>query len=210
MTDAPQTGIVVCRGCDRVYHRRGLDRGQSARCPICETHLYKGGGADHDAALALVVTALLLLVLANAFPLMTFEIGGRSQTSTILAGAVGLYQEGFASLSILVFLTSIFLPFCYLAGLLYVLLPGRFGISAPLSGLVFLIVDLLPTWVMLEVYVVGAIVAYVKLADFGEIHPQIALVALFLSATTIMAIRSQLDVGALAEELRVARKGSDR
>ena len=41
---------------------------------------------------ALFVAALILFVLAHAFPFMTFKLEGREQLSTLLSGVVGLFQ----------------------------------------------------------------------------------------------------------------------
>jgi paraquat-inducible protein A len=200
--------LTACPGCDALYRVIALDPGSVAECPRCGEQLYRKVKFTLDDALALVVGALLLLVLANLFPIMTFELSGRQQSNLLISGPLDLYREGFQGLAVWVFTTSIFLPFCYLIGLLYVLLPIRFHQTPPGVVGILKLIDRLPAWVMLDVYVVGALVGYVKLAAFGSTLPGVSLVALFLSAVAMLGARAALDIDGLWDEIST-RSGSD-
>ena len=202
MGEEAPNAIVVCRGCDRLYERKALPRGDVARCRRCGTGLYGAFRHDLDAVLALSLSAVILFVFSYSVPLMSFAASGQSQSGNVLSGVVGLYEEGFLWLALLVFLTATALPFCHMVGLCYVLLAGRFDLPLPGGLLIFRAVRRLPTWAMLEVYVVAALVAYVKLGDFGSVHPHLALVGLFLAATAVMAAEFFLDSGELFAALR--------
>ena len=131
MGEEAPSAIVVCRGCDRLYERKAIPRGDVARCGRCGTGLYGAFRHDLDAVLALSLSALILFVFSYSLPLMTFAASGQSQTGSILSGVVGLYDEGFLALALLVFLTATALPFCHMVGLCYVLVAGRFDLPLP-------------------------------------------------------------------------------
>jgi len=74
-----------------------------------------------------------------------------------------------------VFGVSILAPLLKVLGLLYVLLPLRFHRRLPHSTRVFRMVETLRPWAMTEVYMLGILVAVVKLADLASIEPGLAL-----------------------------------
>jgi hypothetical protein len=117
--------------------------------------------------LALTLTACLLFLVANAFPLVTFELAGRSQSGELISGVLGLYAEGYWELAGLVLFTSILAPLLYLLGLLYVLLPLSLGRRPWGLAPLFRAIETVTPWAMLEVYMFGILVALIKLGDFG-------------------------------------------
>ena len=198
-------GLIACVSCDALYRAVVLEPGSVAECPRCGEQLYRKVKFTLDDTLALAIGALLLFILANLFPIMTFELSGRQQSNHLISGVLDLYREGFPGLAGWVFTTSIFLPFCYLIGLLYVLLPIRFGQFPPGVIGILKLIDRLPAWAMLDVYVVGTLVAYVKLAAFGSTLPGVSLVALFLSAAATLGARAVLDIDGLWDEIGKGR-----
>ena len=72
-------------------------------------------------------TGMILLVLANLFTFMTFEMEGREQTSNLISGSIEFWRAGYWELAALVFLSSICLPFVSLALTLYLLTAFRLG-----------------------------------------------------------------------------------
>jgi len=186
--------LTACPACDALYRAVPLAAGSVAECTRCGEDLYRHAKYSLDDALALAIAGLLLLILANLFPVMTFELSGREQSNLLISGVLDLYQEGFPGIALAVFLTTIGLPFCYLIGFLYVVLPVRFGQRPPGAASIMRLFAHLPAWVMLDVYAVGALVSYVKLAAFGSTLPGVSLIALFFSAVAVLAARTVLDV----------------
>ena len=78
-------------------------------------------------------------------------------------------------LSLLVFGTSIFIPLLKLAGMAWLLFPLHLGRRPWKLAPVFRLVQSLHPWAMMEVYMLGVLVAYVKLSDLATIVPGIAL-----------------------------------
>lgn len=184
--------IAACRSCDLRQTVGGLAPGAAALCRRCGDVLRSRPRAGFDVVLALALTALLLFVLANAFPLVTFQLAGRSQSGRLISGVIGLYQEGYWELAGLVFLTTILGPLLYFLGLLYVLIPLALGRRPWALGLVFRAVLALAPWAMMEVYTLGIMVAFIKLGDFGRVIPGVALYAFFCLTFLVMAVNASL------------------
>ncbi len=167
--------------------------GAAAHCPRCGAVLYRNKADGMDRTLAFTVAGMILFVLANAFPLMTFQLQGRSDSNRLISGVLDLFAQGMWELASLVFLTSILAPLVYLCGMLYVLGPLRFGWRLPGLAGVFRFVRKLRSWAMLEVYTLGIFVAFVKLSDFGGVEAGIALYAFFLLIFALYAADLSLD-----------------
>jgi paraquat-inducible protein A len=86
-----------------------------------------------------------------------------------------LYREGYAPIAALVLLTTVLIPLFQILSLLYVLLPLRLNRRAPGQNELFRALTHLRPWAMPEVFMLGALVALVKLAALAEVIPGIAL-----------------------------------
>ena len=195
-TDATRAGsdsLIACHDCDLLHDIVPLSDVASAKCVRCGAVLYHEKSNGLDRTLAYTVTGLVLFVFANAYPLMTFRLEGRSQANRLISGVYDLYAQGMWELASLVLLTSILAPLIYLLGMLYVLLPLRLDRRPWMLAPVFRVVQKLRSWAMLEVYTLGILVAFVKLADFGTVEPGIALYSFFLLIFALYASDLSLD-----------------
>ena len=102
--------ILGCPDCDLVLEANDVDAHHIASCPRCGAVLYKGRGHRLDRAIALQVTALILFVVANAFPFITFRMEGLEQLSHLATGIWEFYERGLWPLALLVALVTIAFP----------------------------------------------------------------------------------------------------
>jgi len=159
-----------CLDCDLLQRAPHLEIGVSARCPRCHGTLHTRKRNSIDRTLALIIAALALWACSNFLTFMTFEFKGRSDSNTILTGVRLLYERGFGELAALIAFASIVAPFIYIIGMLYVLVPIRMGARPWKLGLVFRALVWLRPWSMLEIYLLGALVAIVKLGQLATIE----------------------------------------
>jgi paraquat-inducible protein A len=89
--------------------------------------------------------------------------------------------------------TASLAPLLKLLGNLYVLLPLRFGWRGLGLAQVFRYTEIVHRWAMMEVYVLGVIVAYVKLTDFAHLELGIAVYSFAALILTMVAAESALD-----------------
>jgi paraquat-inducible protein A len=183
------SSLIVCHACDLVHRRDAiLDRAR-VRCVRCRAELYRTNSASIDTAIALAVSAAVLLLLSNAYPLVALQLNGSVRATTLVGAAIGLYNQGYAPVAALVLLTTLLVPLFQISGLLYVLVPLRGGRRAPGQNELFRALTHLRPWAMSEVFMLGALVALVKLSALAEVIPGVSLFAygalmLALSALT--------------------------
>lgn len=145
-----------------------------------------------DRSLALTLTGIVLLIVACTMPFMALTIQGRLQAADLITGAMALLHEGFWPLAILVLLTTVVAPSLKLAATLYVLLGLRMARPPRHLPLVFRRLELLRLWSMVEVYLLGVFVAYVKLVDLASIVVGPACYALGALMLVMVAIDAVL------------------
>ena len=170
-------GILGCPDCDLLLEASDASPHCIAACPRCGAVLYKGRGHRLERAVALNFAGLILFVVANAFPFITFRMEGLEQLSHLATGIVEFYKRGLWPLALLVALVTLIVPFAKIFGTLYVLLPLLRGRALPYAARVFRAVETFRPWAMMEVFLLGVIVAYVKLVDFASIDLGPALFA---------------------------------
>jgi paraquat-inducible protein A len=182
---------IACKDCDLLIERVDTPPGDKALCPRCANPLYQPQEQSIERTLALAVTGLLLFLPANLLPVMSLHIVGQESTTTIYKGSLVLFHEGLYWTALLVFLASIVVPFCklllmfFVAGCLYL---ERFSTLLPYA---FRYYHYLDEWGMLEVYMLGVLVAVVKLKGMASIVPGIGLycfIALLLVATMMSSL----------------------
>jgi paraquat-inducible protein A len=184
------SSVIVCHACD-LAHRRGATQGKArVRCVRCRAELYRTTSTNIDTILALAVTALVLLLLSNAFPLVELQLNGSSRSTTLLGAARGLYDQGYATIAVLVVVTTLLVPLFQISTLLYVLVPLRRQHRARGQNELFRMLTRLRPWALPEVFMLGALVAVVKLAAMAHVIPGISLFAYGALMLTLSGLTS--------------------
>jgi paraquat-inducible protein A len=169
--------VMACAECGLLQRLPPLTPGTSADCPRCGAELRSRPRNDIDLPLHLYVAALVLFVLANSFTFMVFEMEGRQQANHLFSGVLEFFRQGLWELGTLVLLVSIVIPLTKILASLYVLVPLHYGHRLPAMGRMFRWVRTLHPWAMMEVYLLGVLVAYTKLITLADIHLGVALYA---------------------------------
>lgn len=181
------SNLLSCRDCDTLHRGIMLPAGQAASCFRCGATLYRCHTAGLDRPLAYVVTGLICYVVANCFPLLFLELGGRTQESTLWMGVTALQDAGLWFLAFLVFCTMLLFPLLNLLSMLYLLVPWRWQRPPWRQSVLFLrMLQRLSPWCMTGVYALGVMVAVVKLRDLANVKLGVALFA--FAALLLMSI----------------------
>lgn len=163
--------LMVCEHCDSVYRRTRLAPHETARCIRCGAVLERHGRLGIDGLLALTVATAVVFVIANAYPVIRIGIGGQSNEATLWQSVLAL-AEGYAMPLAAISLLAMFLvPLAQIVLLLWVLVPARRGRRAPGFGFALDLLGHLRPWSMIEVFLLGALVAIVKLGGLLEVEP---------------------------------------
>lgn len=193
--------MLACHECDTLHELPALPPGGVARCRRCGYVLARNPRGGLDRPLALNLTALVLFVFANAFPFLTMDLSGREQVTTLLGASRGLYEAGMGDLAVVVFITTIVGPGAILFCNLYVLIGVRLGLRLPfINGVLAWLSHLVP-WGMLDVFMLGVLVSFVKLAGMAEVIVGPALYAFTLLIFVLAAAMAALEPRVLWDRL---------
>jgi paraquat-inducible protein A len=184
--------LIVCEHCDSVYRRRPLAPGEAARCARCAAPLYRASRLDVDRWLALTLAAAVAFVIANACPVVRVGFQGLHNEATLWEAAAVLAQGPIAVIAVPVALSIIVIPFVQIGLLAWVLLHARAGRRAPGFAPAMRALALLRPWSMVEVCMLGILVALIKLSHFLQIAPAAGLWATagLMVLITLIANRS--------------------
>ncbi len=146
-----------------------MSRGGVVVCGQCKAVLYRNNPDSIERTLALTVAALILLVIANAFPIVGIESQGSRNASTLWGAVRTLWDDHMLFVAGLVFTTTMLLPALKLVLMALVLV-----LRPPAPFLLRLVLIIRP-WAMVEVFVLGLLVAVQKLAHFATVIPGVGL-----------------------------------
>ena len=170
-------GLTACHECDLLHRLVPLAPGARAYCTRCGALMYREAPGGVDRALALALAALGLFLIANLFPFLALNIEGRVEQNLVVSGVLALWRNGMPELAVLVALTSIVFPLLTLSGLLWLLTPLKFARHAPGSAAVMRVINAIGPWTLLGVFMLGALIAFVKLQDLAAVIPGVSLFA---------------------------------
>ncbi len=172
VTESP---LVACHDCDLLQREPGLPAGGVARCRRCGAILLRSHPRGPERSLALSLGALILFLIANLHPIVGLKLSGDFIQTTLLGAAQAMYLNDMALIAGLVLATTFVAPLAQMLALIYLLLPACLGRQPPLARRVFRGMTLIQPWAMVEVFVLGTLVALVKLAHLAKVVPGVAL-----------------------------------
>jgi paraquat-inducible protein A len=134
------------------------------------------------------IAAAVLFVLALSLPLVELRILGRSGTSTIFSGPAALRDHGLVLLAVAVFVTLVLMPAAKLAVELVTLLGALAARRARWLPWLFGWLDHISPWAMVEVFLLGSIVAYSRMKVLAHIEVGLSSFALGGAMLAIVAV----------------------
>jgi paraquat-inducible protein A len=157
--------LDACPECDLLLKSARPVVGAKSVCPRCGYLLHRPRKHSVERVFACSIAGLIVAVPANFLPLMDITFIGNSHDGTLWSGTRALFAEGLWAVGGLVFLSSILVPVLNI--LLAFLISAHLYFNRPNRHLAHWMRwwQQLEEWAMLEVYMLGIIVAGVKLAD---------------------------------------------
>ena len=162
---AASHGLAGCHVCGKVSP---IDLGI---CPRCGSHLHLRKPNSVQRTISLMIAAAILYIPANLLPVMTIvELGEVSET-TIIGGMLEFWRTGAYPIAIVIFTASILIPFLKILALSWLCLAasGKMRPSPAMLGKIYWFTELLGRWSMVDIFVVGILVALVQLGNYMSI-----------------------------------------
>lgn len=161
--------IIACPVCDLIHRVEEISHGNNAGCSRCGAVLLRKKRNSVERTLALTIASLFTFVPASFSPIITLKTLGEIRSNNVFTGVYELFMGGFPDIALFVLLFSVIIPLIKLLSLLYILTPISFNISAPGSAYLFRMYLSVNRWAMLEVYLIGILVALTKLGDIATV-----------------------------------------
>ena len=182
--------MIVCPGCDLVHRETPAPISDCLECVRCHTLLQRPRSAALDTAICAALCATVFFVMSNAYPLVAMHINGATRDTTLFGAARGLLAQSHYALSALVFVTTIVAPLLQIFTAFYLLVPLRLGREARGERAVFRLLTQLRPWSFMEVFMLGALAALVRLAKFAQVVPGVAMWSCVLLMLSLSALNS--------------------
>ena len=199
-----QLTIEACPDCDLLQRVPEPPPGARAACVRCG-HVLRVGVADgFDKPLALSATALVVLLIANLAPMMGLSVVGRHASTTIIGGCVDMWLAGERITAVIVAFCALIAPVAFIVLIGIVLVVVRRPPAPTWAGEILRWAQSMQPWAMLEVMMLGVLVALVKIAELASVRAGLGMYAIFASMLLFPAIAASLDPERLWQRIRWA------
>jgi paraquat-inducible protein A len=142
--------------------------------------------------LAFTIAGLVVFVIANVYPLASINVRGANDASTLWGAIVASWQAHSIVVATLSAVTLFFFPLAELIAAATVFIPLARRRRSSLFPGGMRVLRLARDWSMPEVFVLGVIVAIVRLGGIATIHIGIGLWA-FAALTVLITFISSFD-----------------
>jgi paraquat-inducible protein A len=185
--------LLACEECDQLHHRAALEGVGQLCCSRCGAALTPTRRADFHLPLALALCGLVLLGVAHLNPVIGISVQGQDHSASLWQAAEMLYEQDAALLSVVVLVTTLISPAAELLAICWVLVPLLQGLRAPGAARVLRALRSIRPWVMVEVFMLGVLVATVKLAGMATIILGVGVWAFAALMLVLAATATALD-----------------
>lgn len=148
-------------------------------CPRCGSAMHLRKTDSLNRTLALLITACILYIPANLYPIMITDQLGTSTESTILGGVVLLINMDSIPIAAIIFIASVMVPLGKIITMFYLCwtISRRSSVNPRQSTITYRITEFIGKWSMVDVFVVSILVALVQLGGILVIRPGAAAVS---------------------------------
>ena len=202
--------LIGCLDCDLVQRLPELAPGASARCPRCDKELWRRREDSLNRTLALALAAAVLYVVANAVPMLGLSAVGHSASTTVLGGAAHLWDGGREVVAVLVLFTAVVAPALQIGFMLAIVVGAHRPRPRQWVGTLLRHHPATRTWSMIEVMLVGVMVALIKIAELATVIPGVALFALGSLVFLLAGIQANFDPREVWDRVEWADEGARR
>ncbi|MBB3227356.1 paraquat-inducible protein A [Luteibacter sp. Sphag1AF] len=163
--------LIVCEHCDTVYRREPLTRGQVSTCLECGAVLERHQWIGLDGQFALILAAFIVFVIANCTPIVSLGFSGMQSATTLWGAVIAMWNDSSQVVAVLTAMTLFFFPLTQILIFGWVLWFARDGIRAPGFAPAMIALYYVKPWSMIEVFMLGVLVAVVKASSYFEVVP---------------------------------------
>jgi paraquat-inducible protein A len=170
LTTAANRGLASCHVCYK------LTPATEHKCTRCGSTMHLRKSDSIQRTLALLVTACLLYIPANLYPIMYTDQLGSTEASTIMGGVILLIELGSAPIAMVIFIFSVMVPSGKLMAMFYLVwtVKRHSPLDPRQRSIMYRVTEFIGKWSMVDVFVVSILVALVHLGGLLVIRPGVA------------------------------------
>lgn len=162
--------IVGCHGCGLAHHAEPDTH--KMVCRRCGLALHFRKPDSLNRTWALLIASYILIVPANLMPVMKSSSLSGAEDDTIMSGVIYLWTSGSQTLSIILFIASIFIPVAKLLALTYLLISvhRRSTWKPKQRTQIYRVLEAVGRWSMIDIYVAAMLTALVQFGSIMSIN----------------------------------------
>lgn len=202
---------IACPECDLLQREIYVPPGGTVCCLRCGAMLYRNAPDSIERTFCFAVTAAILFVFANSYPIVGIELQGNRSASNLYGALEFLWRHDMKLVAFLVGTTTILVPAIELTMLIYLLVSLRFKRTHALVPLILQILRSIEPWGMVEVLMLGILVSLVKLTHSFNVIVGVSLwsfVGLTLMLTAVAASFNPRDIWTSLDMISGKEEGS--
>ena len=186
---ARDAGLVGCRTCARAWPMG------TEVCPNCGARVQSRSRRSLQRVWAWWLAGLICYVPANIYPMLETRTLAKTESATIVGGAVDLAAHGAYGIALIILVASVVIPVGKFASIAFLALSvGRISRTSPEARHgVHEIVEYIGRWSMIDVFVVAILSSLVQLNAVAAIQPGPASLAFALSVIFAMLSAQAFD-----------------
>ncbi len=177
------------------------DSGSEIICRRCSHKIYHEKSQSYNRSLAFLITAIILYIPANIYPILITNQLGNKEENTIIGGIVSLWENGSYPIAVIILIASVFVPIVKFIMLVYLLVSVKVNTESSLvdKHKLFYITEIIGPWSMVDVFVV-AILATLVHYTYVSIIPGVASTAFALMVVFTMLSAHSFDTRMILKE----------
>lgn len=164
---AAELGLAGCHTCGKVSPVA------LGRCPRCDSKLFMRKPDSIARTIAFMLAASALYIPANFLPMMSMVEMGVVTENTIMGGIIYFWQGEAYPIALVILTASIIIPLLKMVSLTWLCLAasGKIKPSPATLSRVYWLTELMGRWSMIDIFVVGILVALVQLGNYMTVAP---------------------------------------
>lgn len=169
---AIEQGVATCPACHQMVKIPDASSpGQSTICPRCQSVVHSRIPNSIQQTWALVIASIVFYIPANLLPMMHVHTFAGVESDTIISGVIYFIKSGSYLIGFVILIASIIVPITKLIILIYLLISvqKRSSLRQHERRKLYRLTEIIGRWSMVDVYVVGIMVALVHFGGLTEI-----------------------------------------
>ena len=198
MSDVP---LTACPQCDLLQREPPVRARGRVHCMRCRAFLYRNVPGGLARALAYAATAAIVFLIANATRMVGLQAQGDRTSTNVLGTVASLREQHVLEVGALVLTTGLLMPALEIGLTLYLLAIVRFWPRQRCFPLALRLLYAAHPWSMIDVLVLGTLVAMGRLAQVARVELGPGLWAMGGLMVMMAAVPTGFDLRELATQV---------